>query len=209
MQSYYINDSKNKTSEYGSWNYKLENKKNNSNDCELNCLPDKVIFNCKPISGLSNIQFVLIGNDVEPPGLQLNGIDLIRAGTGTIGSIRADLTCLSKPCVGLSISAIISSNVITATVGGPFTVIFRVFKRCGCEKESEIASFTVTQIAPAGSVGLTQSIPVKFIVCDCNTCSSGCCIYRIQVEGVAVGITSGTFSINEGAISIIGTNLAC
>lgn len=151
------------------------------------CEPKPIVSNCKNISGVANIPIINITAAAPVPK--------------TAGTISADLHCFKKPCVKLSISALI---VIGLATDVPFTITFRVYKRCDSQQESEITSFDVSVVNP---VAAGTSIPVNFNVCDCcETCPAKCCTYRIVAEGTALAAITDYFSVNQGVLSILASD---
>ncbi|MBU5440194.1 DUF4489 domain-containing protein [Tissierella sp. MSJ-40] len=157
------------------------------NDCDCchqaDCKPKKIIFRCSPITGATGIGVIAVGSVVTPT---------------TIGTISVtDLCCFRKPCVQLEISAIITTGVALA-VGT--TITFRVFRRCDNQDEVEVQSFNLPQ---GVIVDIGSSIPVAFVVCDCNACPANCCTYRVTVEATAAVAVASAINVSQGGISLI------
>ncbi len=151
------------------------------------CEPKLIVSSCKNISGVANIPIINITAAAAVPK--------------TLGAISADLHCFAKPCVKLNISALI---VIGLATDVPFTITFRVYKRCDPGQESEINSFDISVVNP---VAAGTSIPVNFNVCDCcENCPAGCCTYRIVAEGTALAAITDYFSVNQGVLSILASD---
>jgi hypothetical protein len=75
------------------------------------------------------------------------------------------------------------------------------FRPCDNQDEVEVQSFNLHQGA---IVAIRSSIPVAFVVCDCNTCPEDCCTYRVIVEA-AVAVASA-FNVSQGGISLIASD---
>ncbi len=151
------------------------------------CEPKPIVSNCKNISGVANIPIINITTAAPV--------------SKTLGTISADLHCFAKPCVKLDISALI---VIGLATDVPFTITFRVYKRCDTGPETEITSFDVSVVNP---VAAGTSIPVNFNVCDCcPNCPAGCCTYRFVSEGMALAAITDYFSVNQGVLSILASD---
>ncbi|KNF09223.1 hypothetical protein CLPU_3c00010 [Gottschalkia purinilytica] len=153
---------------------------------EPDCKPEKIKFRCSTLTGATGIGVIAIGGLITPT---------------TIGTISvSDLCCFKKPCVQLEISAIITIGVAIA-VGT--TITFRVFRRCDNQDEVEIQSFNL----PQGVVlAVGSSIPVAFVVCDCNACPANCCTYRVTVEATAAVAVASAINVGQGGISLIAGN---
>ena len=50
-------------------------------------------------------------------------------------------------------------------------------------------------------MAIGSSIPVAFVVCDCNTCPEYCCTYRVTVEATAA-VTSA-INVSQGGVLLI------
>lgn len=154
----------------------------------VDCSPDKVIFRCNNITGASGVSIIAIGDTVTPR---------------TVGNVSVtDLCCFKRPCVKVDFSAIVN---FSAAVALGTTITFRVFKRCTRDDEIEIQSFDFTQgiALLAGS-----SIPINFSICDCGDgCSDGCCTYRVTVEATAEVAVGSAINVNQGTLSVIGTDM--
>lgn len=154
----------------------------------VDCSPDKVIFRCNNLTGASGVSIISIGDTVPPR---------------TVGSVSvSDLCCFKRPCVKVDVTAVIN---FSAAIALGTTITFRVFKRCVGEDEVEIQSYDFSQgiALLAGS-----SIPVSFSVCDCTEgCSDGCCTYRVTVEATAEVALGSAINVNQGTISVIGTDM--
>lgn len=154
--------------------------------CKPKCEPKPFISSCKNISGVANIPIINITAAAPVPR--------------TLGTISVDLHCFYKPCVKLDISALI---VIGLATDVPFTITFRIYKRCDNQPEIEINSFDVSVVNP---VAAGTSIPINFNVCDCDNCPASCCTYRIVAEGTALAAITDYFSINQGVLSILASD---
>ncbi|MBU5440197.1 DUF4489 domain-containing protein [Tissierella sp. MSJ-40] len=157
------------------------------NDCDCchqaDCASEKIIFRCNPITGATSIGIIAVGDVVTPT---------------TIGTISVtDLCCFRKPCVQLEISAII---VFSVALEGAITITFRVFRRCDNQNEVEVQSFNLPQ---GIIVAIGSSIPVAFVVCDCNACPANCCTYRVTVEATAAVAVASAINVSQGGISLI------
>ena len=119
-------------------------------ECKSKCEPKSFISNCKNIFGAANIPIINISAAAPVP----------RA----IGTISADLHYFYKPGVKLDLSALI---IIGMTSDVPFTITFRVFKRCDNQPEMEINSFDFSEV---NAVTAGTSIPINFSICDCDNC---------------------------------------
>jgi hypothetical protein len=155
--------------------------------CKSKCEPKPFISNCKNISGVANIPIINITAAAPVPR--------------TLGTISVDLHCFCRPCVKLDISALI---VIGLATDVPFTITFRIYKRCDNQPESEINSFDISVVNP---IAAGTSIPINFNVCDCDNCQAKCCTYRIVAEGTALAAITDYFSVNQGVLSIFASDL--
>jgi hypothetical protein len=97
----------------------------------------------------------------------------------------------------LKISAIITTGVALA-IGT--TITFRVFRRYDNQDEVEVQSFNLPQGA---IVAVGSSIPVAFVVCDCNAYPEDHCTYRVTVEATAAVAVASAFNVSQGGISLI------
>ncbi|WP_050379154.1 DUF4489 domain-containing protein, partial [Gottschalkia purinilytica] len=141
----------------------------------IDCDPEKIEFRCNTLTGATGIGIIAIGGLITPT---------------TIGTISVtDLCCFKKPCVQLEFSAIITTGVALA-VGTIIT--FRVFRRCDNGDEIEVQSFSLPQ---GVVVAIGSSIPVAFVVCDCNACPANCCTYRITVEATAAVAVASAINV--------------
>ncbi len=144
---------------------------------------EKVIFRGSPITVATGVGVIAIGSVVTPT---------------TIGTISVtDLSYFKKPCVRLEISAIITTGV-TLAIGT--TITFRVFRRYDNQDEVEVQSFNLPQGA---IVAIESSIPVAFVVCDCNAYPEDRCTYRVTVEATAAAAVVSAFNVSQGGISLI------
>ncbi|KNF08694.1 hypothetical protein CLPU_5c00010 [Gottschalkia purinilytica] len=149
-------------------------------DC---CRTSETIFECNPITGAMGVPVIAIGSVVTPT---------------TIGTITADLSCMSVGCVNIQFTTLITFTGIIA-IGTVIT--FRVFRRCSNDsQEVEVDSLQLTQTV-LGVVGTT--IPVSHSVCDCGLCASRCCTYRVTVEATATLALASGFNVSGGAITLI------
>lgn len=151
--------------------------------CQSKCEPQSVISSCKNIFGAANIPIINITAAAPVPK--------------ALGTISADVHCFNKPSVKLDLSALI---VIGAATDVPFTITFRVLKRCDNQPEIEINSFDFPVVSP---VAVGTSMPISFSICDCDNCPACCCTYRIIVQGTALAAITSFFSINQGILSIL------
>ncbi|HBE80623.1 MAG TPA: hypothetical protein DDW65_22985 [Firmicutes bacterium] len=151
------------------------------------CEPKPLVSSCKNMSGVANIPIINITAASPVPK--------------TLGTISADLHCFSKPCVKLDLSALI---VIGLATDVPFTITFRVYKRCDNQAEMEFNSFDVSIVNP---VAAGTSLPISFNICDCcENCPVKCCTYRIMAEGTALAAITDYFSVNQGVLSILAAD---
>jgi hypothetical protein len=151
------------------------------------CEPKPLISNCKNLSGVATIPII---NITAAAPVQR-----------TLGTISADLHCFRKPCVKLDLSTLIIIGLATDV---PFTVTFRIFKRCDNQPEMEINSFDVSVVNP---VAAGTSIPINLNVCDCcDNCPGKCCTYRIAAEGTALAAITDYFSVNQAVLSILASD---
>lgn len=158
-------------------------------ESRVDCSPDKVIFRCSNIAGVSSVSIIAIGDTITPR---------------PVGSVAVtDLCCFKRPCVKVDFSAVVS---FSAAIAVGTTLTFRVFKRCNGDDEVEIQSFDFTQ-GLALVVG--SSIPINFSVCDCdNGCpSDGCCTYRVTIEATADVAVGSAINVNQGTLSVIGADM--
>jgi len=153
--------------------------------CKSKCEPKSIVSNCKNISGAANIPIINISTAAPV--------------AKTLGTISVDLHCLDKPCVKLDLSALI---VIGLATDVPFTITFRVFKRCDNQPEIEINSFDFSEV---NAVAAGTAIPINFSFCD-SDCPTCCCTYRIIGEGTALAAITNFFSINQGVLSILASD---
>jgi len=153
----------------------------------VDCRPNKVIFKCNNLTGANGISIIALGDSIKPRN---------------IGSISIpELCCFKKPCIKIDFSAMVSFG---ASIGLGTTVTFRVYKRCGIGEEIEIQSFDLIQ-----GIELTagSSMPVAFSICDCESCYSDCCLYRVTVEATATASLVSALNVNQGTISVIATDM--
>jgi len=136
-------------------------------------------------------------NSITLPGASITAITTI----ANITTVNVN-TSHCNPCIKLEFA----SNIIVPITTASVSLIFQIFKIC----KNQLQPIPVgPQWTFSKLIGLDTSDTFTFFVCDCDTCSSECCTYIVQVSATILAVggievaTTSTVNINSATLSAL------
>jgi hypothetical protein len=127
-----------------------------------------------------------------------------------LSRVSVDIPKRCDACVKIEYASTVTFTLIAAlSTTSSFSFTVSIYKNCFNSGRTLVGSYTyaksTTALAAVGTnFGATE--PFSFFVCDCNSCSSGCCYYTAEIT--AATLTPGvggtvTASVNSPALAAL------